>query len=519
MAAPSTRFLVADSDAEPEGANALASSLGVESEERDSQPPNTEKKGKGGPPPHPTSALMKVKKKRALIESVDKVRGRINALEREIASYTSKSSLKNELGSLYAHSSIKADAERLGHDEQILSSQIRKIKDTVASLLGYLKKSEPGSTSLRIVRQTMDSVEQDITGFRSSARERMDILFLDEKKLAQEILLVSERVTDQLDSSPELMDEVARVSTENLTESEGVLSEVSTFQDYLVRHGGYNGGWDDLSHAAFLKLRQKYGANDARFFSSCVSSIPGVGFREVQEHEAWYRTFKDLLDAKKEAIRLWKERKRAAAIRMAQEQEKEKENVSENHERRKLMDCAARQKAKEDLLIWKEKQQEAALQKKREKQEDRYREFIEQEKRRLKNERLKDRVSEYTKQRLDQEALQKQLLEEARHIQKQVEGKFIKQELERLKQRDDEILTQKRQREQEKQTLELEKELRLQKLRAQVEVSVKRDPTRILKPTKGYENKMAALDDDVSGKKFSAPFIPKRHVPSWRRGV
>ena len=29
-------------------------------------------------------------------------------------------------------------------------------------------------------------------------------------------------------------------------------------QDYVARHGGHHGGWDDLTHNAFVKLYKKY---------------------------------------------------------------------------------------------------------------------------------------------------------------------------------------------------------------------------------------------------------------------
>jgi hypothetical protein len=94
---------------------------------------------------------------------------------------------------------------------------------------------------------------------------RYEELIVDEKRIQQDLKTMKERVfawdrseddtsvvkasIHQIESKPRL----------NVTEeSSGILPEVTAFQSYLVKWGGYYGGWDDLSHGAFIKLRQKY---------------------------------------------------------------------------------------------------------------------------------------------------------------------------------------------------------------------------------------------------------------------
>ncbi|KAI8841124.1 hypothetical protein BJ741DRAFT_595309 [Chytriomyces cf. hyalinus JEL632] len=486
-------------------------------------------------------SLSALNKKRALIESVEKVRSKVHVLERDIVSFASKSTLRNEIGSLYASTTISADAEKLAQEDLLVASQIRKIKTTIHTLLEYLKKSDPGSTSLRIVKQTMDCVEHDISTFRNCGREKMEILLLDEKKLTQEILAFTDRINactaEELGAGDD--DRLLDGRGAKAAQSSGVLTEVTEFQNYLVRHGGYNGGWDDLSHAAFLKLRQKYGATDSRFLTACASSIPGVGFREVQEHESWYRTFKDLLESKKEAIHAWKEQKKMAAVKTETETIKENENAAAEREKKELSDLMARQKARQELLDWKvffisnffvcagntkqcylqERQQRLALENKLREEQEHVKNILEQEKRRLKNERLKDIVSEYSREKAEQEEMQAQLLDQAKRIQKQANAQYFRHEMERLKMRDKEAIAVKKEKERLKQHEEQEREQRLQRIRAQVEVSATKDPSRVLRQTKGFENKLAAPAEETAARRFAAVVLPRRHVPNWRRGL
>ncbi|KAI9352447.1 hypothetical protein DFJ73DRAFT_926280 [Zopfochytrium polystomum] len=64
--------------------------------------------------------------------------------------------------------------------------------------------------------------------------------------------------------------------------------------DYVATHRGHYGGWDDLSHAAFLRLRAKYGGacdNPDKLGRACVASILDVGADAAAVHAAWYDRF------------------------------------------------------------------------------------------------------------------------------------------------------------------------------------------------------------------------------------
>ncbi|KAJ3024704.1 UNVERIFIED_CONTAM: hypothetical protein HDU68_007862 [Siphonaria sp. JEL0065] len=306
----------------------------------------------------------------------------------------------------------------------------------------------------------------------------MDTLLLDEKQISQELISLTERIdsyaadVDQQDTenvAAKAAEEVKhQQQQQQQQEPETILSEVKTFQDYLVRHGGYYGGWDDLSHAAFMKLRQKYGANDARFLASCVSSIPGIGFKDAQDHETWYRKFKTLLDAKKEAIRLWKEQKAAAALKAEQELEKTKETCKDVSAMKLELEIEAREKSKRELALWKEKQQKIVNERKEREREHKEKLAQEHERWREKNEILKEKVQQHSREKALQEAIEKQLLEEARQLEQCAKEMAAKMELDRMKQKDAELMAQKKERELKRLLSKQEREERLQRIRSTV---------------------------------------------------
>uniref|UniRef100_A0A8D0HEA4 Uncharacterized protein n=1 Tax=Sphenodon punctatus TaxID=8508 RepID=A0A8D0HEA4_SPHPU len=62
----------------------------------------------------------------------------------------------------------------------------------------------------------------------------------------------------------------------------------------------------------------------------------------------------------------------------------------------------------------------------------------------------------------------------------------------------------------------VEKEKRLAKLREKVEVHVTKDPSRLYKPTKGWEEHTKEIGPTGVGPLLH---IPHRAVPTWRQGL
>ncbi|KAJ3112755.1 hypothetical protein HDU96_004209 [Phlyctochytrium bullatum] len=226
---------------------------------------------------------------------------------------------------------------------------------------------------------------------------------------------------------------------------------------------------------------------------------------DARAHEEWYQKYAFLLAAKRRAIEKWKRRKEVISPRNSllnyqaakseiedklttkdlQKAEQDFQKVNEEREKKKKM-----------IQSWKEEQKakkeeaEAQARMLQEKEQD-----IEEKK---KEERLllKLRVCEYVRDKSEQEAMFRKIAEEE----------------ERERRRDEELLKRKADLAEQERLKKEEKEQRLQKLKSTVAVTAKRDPTRILLPTEGFQHRLASPrknPEEAVHRKFSANHIPK----------
>lgn len=75
-----------------------------------------------------------------------------------------------------------------------------------------------------------------------------------------------------------------------------------------MQTGGRLGGWDELDHQTFLRVRQKFRGREA-FIDELVCVLPSRTPAQIREHESWFCEFVILRDKKKEAIQRWKNAK------------------------------------------------------------------------------------------------------------------------------------------------------------------------------------------------------------------
>ena len=109
--------------------------------------------------------------------------------------------------------------------------------------------------------------------------------------------------------------------------------EVETFETFLAESGGPSGGWDAADHSTFLSVWSRYvktaeaaatgtnpsqsshWARSTRFLASACAALPALAEEVVSEHARWYLDYIRLLDAKRNAIATWRERKRLTTER------------------------------------------------------------------------------------------------------------------------------------------------------------------------------------------------------------
>lgn len=74
--------------------------------------------------------------------------------------------------------------------------------------------------------------------------------------------------------------------------------EVIEFEKFLQQTGGRQGGWDDLDHQNFVKVRNKH-KGKLTFMKEVIEHLPGRTLDEIQQHEKWYQKFLALEEKKK----------------------------------------------------------------------------------------------------------------------------------------------------------------------------------------------------------------------------
>ncbi|KAJ3195112.1 hypothetical protein HK101_001089 [Irineochytrium annulatum] len=461
---------------------------------------------------------------------------RISAVERDLFTLTSRPGIKEEAAEAFDPATAKVAADLRTREAKAAATQGERVKDNLDKLKATLLKDGRSPTYVQEVKTLMETIEADLVQLKQDEREKMEKLTLEEKRLISDLSTMEQRIAswDRKDDTA-----VTSVGDHGKADARGaenrhradpdkVLPEVIAFQDYLVKHGGHYGGWDDLSHAGFLKLRTRYGANNPNFLPSCVSGIPGISLSEAAAHEDWYRKFAHLLEAKKAAIALWKKRKSEQAIQAQAMIDQSAVSEKERSEKEREREHQKREELRREIQRWKDEQ------KAREKAaaeltvEEKQRQHEQQKRWRAEQAKLKGQVAEYVRTRTQQEVMQRKLQEEAERVRRKVVTDMAQEELKRFNQRDSEIICKKREKEEMRIKMEQEKEERLAKLRsqseafgvltaasanAQVAVTIERDPARLLKPTQGLQSRLSAPkwdDTELAQRKFMTTPIPKR---------
>ena len=79
----------------------------------------------------------------------------------------------------------------------------------------------------------------------------------------------------------------------------------------MLANGGHNGGWDEIDQNLFLKTRNKHKGKEM-FIVELEGLVATKTRDEIERHELWYKTYLNLNELKKNAIKQWKETKMSA---------------------------------------------------------------------------------------------------------------------------------------------------------------------------------------------------------------
>ncbi|KAF6123438.1 coiled-coil domain containing 112 [Phyllostomus discolor] len=293
--------------------------------------------------------------------------------------------------------------------------------------------------------------------------------------------------------------------------------EVVDFEKFLQQTGGRQGGWDDFDHQNFVKVRNKHKGKPT-FMGEVLEHLPGRTHDEVQQHEKWYQKFLALEERKKESIQNWKakkQQKKEQIFKLKEKAEnvpilfhnKQEDNQKQKEEQRKkklAVEAWRKQKSIEMSMKYASQLKEEEEKEKRQ-QKERQRQF-----------KLKLLLENYTQQKKEQEEFLRLEKEKRDKTEKAEKRKIAADEISRFQERDLHKLELKILDRQTKEDEKAEKQRRLAKLKEKVENNVSRDPSRLYKPTKGWEERTKKIGPTGSGPLLR---IPHRAIPTWRQGV
>ncbi|XP_072137505.1 coiled-coil domain-containing protein 112-like isoform X1 [Mobula birostris] len=463
----------------------------------------------------PVPALRDSDNPAAFLQEMRRLRLQIASLEKDKNTYLF--SKKNERAEYNSFEELDLKMANNRKTEQMkIQQQLAKIHHNVKRFQGQLKDVKPTPEFIEKLREIMEEVEDSINVFKEAQRQIYENLLKEEKVATQEVLAVEKKI-EIWARNPTVISKTALAKGSSIKPG-NVLVEIADFEKFL-QQTGHQGGWDDFDHKNFLKVWTKHKGKPS-FIEEALQYLVGRTREDIIQHEQWYQEFLFLEKRRKEAIQRWKTEK---------QQEKEKlmrlqaQNGAELDAEQQAKEEAKRLRAEKErreraikLQLWK-KEKELEFAQEKEKQMKEEAERIKREKKEsLRRLKVKKVLEDYTKQKKEEEEflqLETQMREQAEKEEKQW---LVAKEISRFQERDFNKLEFKLLEKRMQKEMEDEREKRFSKLKEKVEAQIQRDPSRLFKLTKGWEEHTKNI-----GKCDGGPvlYLPHRAVPSWRKGI
>ncbi|XP_040199671.1 coiled-coil domain-containing protein 112 [Rana temporaria] len=459
-------------------------------------------------------------KKAEFFREAEKLKHQITLIEKDRNGllHNKKNDFRAEYSSLEEYEQKLTNGR--GAEKMKTQQHLSKIHNHVKRLQLQLKDVKPTSEFVDKLREMMEEVDNTISAFKEEQRIIYEDLLKEEKTTFIELTAMEKKMEASFINPPER----SFKAPSGKALPDGILSsqlpeEVVAFEKFLQQTGGRLGGWDDYDHQSFLKVWTKHKCKPG-YLEEALAYLPSRTREDIQQHEAWYQELLFLEEKKKEAIHKWKSRKQQEKQEISKIQEKTKEITESDKQQR---DEAQKQKLEEErrkrqqeIEAWKrQKEIEAAakLEAELKEEEDQQRKQRKERQRQLE---VKLIVEEHARIRKEQEEflqLEREMREEAEREEKR---RLAAMEIYRFQDRDQRKIEEKVQEKRAKEEEVKEKEKRLEKLKEKVQVHVDRDPSRLCKLTKGWEERFKN-----TGPSGTTPLlhIPHRAVPSWRQGL
>ncbi|CAL1615858.1 unnamed protein product [Knipowitschia caucasica] len=401
-----------------------------------------------------------------------------------------------------------------------LKKQLSKIQNGVRKFQRQLTDVKPSAELIEKLKKIMSEVETLINSLKEDQRRKFEELLKEERTHRQEISAYEKKIENWNHAvKTERRPHISTVSKTKLQERD-LPSEIRALEYFLNRTGGSSGGWDQFDHQAFLKVWTKFRGQPA-FRKEVKLYLPSKTEEEIKQHEEWYRELVHLQDMKKEAIQRWKtcrQMQRENKIQSQEELEKAKRKErsafiqaqSEKAEEEKREKALQLEKWKKELQMREEEEQQMRLAEEIKRQ----RRTKEERRRQLEVKLMIEEQLRLKREEEEEEQRRKNENEMREHEERRREAT---REIKKLNERDLHKVEAKYHEKQMQKQQEEERQRRIvSKLREKVDGHVSKDPSRLTRPTKGWEERLKNIGPSGGG-----PVLHMFHraVPTWRQGL
>ncbi|XP_029295855.1 coiled-coil domain-containing protein 112 [Cottoperca gobio] len=401
-----------------------------------------------------------------------------------------------------------------------LQKQLVKIHNGVRKFQRQLIDVKPTPELIERLKEIMTEVEISINSLKEEQRSCFEGLLKEERTCRQETAAYEKKIENlslAVKPDPKLHTAPA-VKTK--PPDRDLPAEVRVLEAFLLKTGGPCGGWDQYDHQAFLKVLTKHSGQPV-YRKEAKLYLPGKTLEEIEQHEDWHQELIYLQNRKREAIQRWKASKHQERQTRIQSQEeveeegrREKEAKSQAHQHRTQEE---KREAARQLEEWREEKRRNE----EHEEEQRLAEEI-QKRRRAKvavagQLEVKLTIEEQLRLRREEEEEQGRRWKEEERREMDERRREAAKGIKRFNERDLHKVEAKLQVKQLREKEEEERQRRITaKLKEKVDGNVSRDPSRLTRPTKGWEERMKHIGPSGGG---PVPQMFHRAVPTWRQGL
>ncbi|KAJ9453747.1 hypothetical protein DIPPA_19137 [Diplonema papillatum] len=234
------------------------------------------------------------------LEAAAAIKSRSAAAEREIVAYWDKLAINMEDVS-DALVEVYADRKQFQQEYDRVMAKKLRLHQAVTSVSSHLVASTKATPHwIQEAQRTLKTIDVQLSASRHSHAEALRILDTEQVQLEQELARTAVVISaDSTDPIP-----MERSYSSQHSQNREQPKEVAALDAFLSKYGT-TGGWPSEDHNTFLRL-QSQAVDDQEMLISQMQLETGRSRENVAEHALFHATYTRLLEAKHEAIRIWK---------------------------------------------------------------------------------------------------------------------------------------------------------------------------------------------------------------------